>query len=1244
MAVNRAFGVFGEAVDVLRGTIGLLTRDQDRLTRLELSRLFLQDEIGPDRASWGISLINQLAGRRVFDEAQRAKMQDAARALAEIIYSSFPDDTARKARRFADPGEYRLGDRDPLDVINQVARDEPPAAVVDITDRLGGLAAPSDAEGGINYIQKIRTIGLFAGAVEGAIVAARGDDDLNLLGELMRLIVGDEITPNDAIRAIVLTGRLKERFVPDEVGSAKLHSGERIFDGIVKRGHSLRIPEDARIQLPDALREKGVTKKIDPDRLLVTDRGVVAVKGTPSGDTSKGRMPLIVVRTPPWAVRDLFGYDVQLFIAAGARLRLGTGEHDTDVEFPGYFGKFVLQRRGDILLFPEELDAARRITRLSYLGREWGVQAQTLAASYPEGADIPDLNLEAIELESPFPHEGAGGLWQYHFVERMGVFEYRGWRVEHLGGTRWRIHDGGKYLGDIDIDDFPVKVRTVRFMQDVLENPLLGVDRHLALFQGRPTVVPLGSGSGFTKEEASSHMLIDESGEVTIVDPNIQIIESLHGLGIPLGRVRRIVATHVHFDHVAGIWRLIRHLPHRADLVIHANPGDEDAIRTNRQGEGEMSTLKALVDIAVKATNGEIAADQMIGAVRVVPIKFGQDFALGTFTARFFHGNHSHPSVGYQIANPTTGRPAFLFTGDTRMDAYLLHSARERPDKKDPEAVPVMGERRAEFLSRMVPMTLLAGGAVYADAGVSPLHPTIKFYERMVAGLEAVGIAGEFLDYIKEGLFLFHEGRAKVEGSGFKYAGYGWNDAVALSKQLNWNPKDLDQRREGLISEGLARVPVLASLSSEDREHLASLGRMEIYEAGSELMRDGEDAGDMVLILDGMVAVSRDEGAVRRVLATLTSGLVGEALIAGEPVRNADVVARTNTIVLRLGADAVDFMREKGLAPRFVKVRELRRRTESGDGRLDILSELSSEARDAIFLYSDVVLARDGDVVIREGEVSSDLFVVLDGELVVSSTRGELSARPVRLGRGGVVGEGTLLGGAERSATVTAAGDAQLLHLSEEDARRILEMYGGDARYYLLGIAQERGSVRKAPQGEGAVPSGRMSAEDQRAAIEALTDLVAAKYERASGSDLSNLEKIVDGVRYPITPEMAASAAEGVAGLELSPIFSSDRRTLATAKRVLQDIATGSTLDKPKKGGGGDGTPSTPSSPGTGGLVVSPGGAPGGQASPVYGTAFGTPSAFGDASLYAPTMVANMFGICGAFPPALSARMLAGLM
>ncbi len=804
------------------------------------------------------------------------------------------------------------------------------------------------------------------------------------------------------------------------------------------------------------------SRKIAPELLHVTDTGGLVFLDTP---TPEGRPRNVVMRTVPWVTKELFAVGgAMLYLVADARLRLETGRHETDTEFPGYRGTFIDgQGPAKLALFQDEVDRFRRILELSYNGSYWNTNPATMAQFYPvrDATLVPDLRAEAAELGSGFGVEADGehkGIWDLGCtLERGGRLAFGDIDIVHRGDGLWGLFEGGIYLGDVDYRDYPIPEPQPPFMEAVIANPDWERARYQALVEGRPTFVSLGGGAGFTKAKASSHLMIDAQGDVTLWDPNVDVVADLARLGIPLSRVKHIVLSHAHFDHVAGIWQLIRRLPHKPDLHIQVNPDDINHITAGRPftKEMEMSMLATLVDMAIQASGRQVTGAELLEAVNIVPMRFHQNTQVGTYTVQFYHSNHTHPTTPYFLIDPKTGRPAFLFTGDARLDAEALFQAVQKG---------AMTGGRAQFLSSLVPHFLLQGAIVVGDAGILPLHPTPAYYQKVRELLAEQGLTGEALDEVMSRLYLYHEDREKIEAAGLQYVGWGWGTAIDLAKQVGWVPPREEEVNERLIHRGLMEVPLFAHLTVRDWEDLKRKATIRRFARGEALMKQGEAADTMMVILEGAVGVSRENGNGSVPLGTLNAGLIGEAVFADEKTRNASVEALTDVIVLELGREAQDFLRAKGVAAKAVDLRQLRGLVDGSDGRIPVLDDLQTFTRDMILLNGAFETLPAGEVLMHEGQRGGDLYFLLAGEATVSMETGPLSESPVTVGRGGVLGEGALMGQGVRRATVAAVSEIQYIRLSEAKGRELMDRSGGDFNYFLLGLIQQRRAAARTAQ------------------------------------------------------------------------------------------------------------------------------------------------------------------------------------
>ncbi len=83
---------------------------------------------------------------------------------------------------------------------------------------------------------------------------------------------------------------------------------------------------------------------------------------------------------------------------------------------------------------------------------------------------------------------------------------------------------------------------------------------------------------------------------------------------------------------------------------------------------------------------------------------------------------------------------------------------------------------------------------------------------------------------------------------------------------------------------------------------------------------------------------------------------------------------------------------------------------------------------------------RNGEIIIRQGEPGTCMYVVQEGEVEVLAAKGDGHVRLALLGAGDVFGEMALFSKESRSATVRAVGDARVLSVDKQTfLRRVHE-------------------------------------------------------------------------------------------------------------------------------------------------------------------------------------------------------------
>ncbi len=118
------------------------------------------------------------------------------------------------------------------------------------------------------------------------------------------------------------------------------------------------------------------------------------------------------------------------------------------------------------------------------------------------------------------------------------------------------------------------------------------------------------------------------------------------------------------------------------------------------------------------------------------------------------------------------------------------------------------------------------------------------------------------------------------------------------------------------------------------------------------------------------------------------------------------------------------------------------RRTQLVRVLTELFGELAEPARAEIECQLEWVQLDGGGLLFREGDVSDDVYVVMNGRLRVVTSDADGRERVLEeVGRGAAVGEVALLTGEPRSATVFAVRDSYLLRLSKRAFDQLIDRY-----------------------------------------------------------------------------------------------------------------------------------------------------------------------------------------------------------
>jgi NTE family protein/lysophospholipid hydrolase len=251
------------------------------------------------------------------------------------------------------------------------------------------------------------------------------------------------------------------------------------------------------------------------------------------------------------------------------------------------------------------------------------------------------------------------------------------------------------------------------------------------------------------------------------------------------------------------------------------------------------------------------------------------------------------------------------------------------------------------------------------------------------------------------------------------------------------------------LAEALRTAEVFQDLHDSVRCNLAADMSQVLLQGGETVMRQGESTDTLFVVMAGELAIT----CVDRLGRTRVLNSVGPGHLLGGPgllVRTPASVTACTVGPVRLAAlsrEGFDRFAERCPSGMVDLLEALgptlrRHRLWVALNTSDAFRQLDVSALEELETRLELVPLYSGEVVMREGEPGSDMFVVVSGRLRVVTT-GANGAEVIlaELGPGETVGEMAVISGEPRSATVYAIRDSQLARLSTAQFEHLLERH-----------------------------------------------------------------------------------------------------------------------------------------------------------------------------------------------------------
>ncbi len=257
---------------------------------------------------------------------------------------------------------------------------------------------------------------------------------------------------------------------------------------------------------------------------------------------------------------------------------------------------------------------------------------------------------------------------------------------------------------------------------------------------------------------------------------------------------------------------------------------------------------------------------------------------------------------------------------------------------------------------------------------------------------------------------------------------------------------DLDREKR---TELVNAIGIFNELQHGEKEHLVRHMVHHRFARGSLIVREGEIGDAFYIVIDGQIQVEEQEiSGDRRIIAFLAKGdFFGEAALFENTPRMASIRAVRETRVLTLYKK--DFNDFADTHPRMMD--HLRDRLQPLQIllRIPLFGDLPKNLLRSILPSIEGLTCRQGDVIIKQGEIGGHFYLIKSGEVEVLAEQDGVEVNICELGVRDFFGEIALLNDVPRTATVRALKDTDLLVLNKTNFAKLVsnsELFAGNLR------------------------------------------------------------------------------------------------------------------------------------------------------------------------------------------------------
>lgn len=243
----------------------------------------------------------------------------------------------------------------------------------------------------------------------------------------------------------------------------------------------------------------------------------------------------------------------------------------------------------------------------------------------------------------------------------------------------------------------------------------------------------------------------------------------------------------------------------------------------------------------------------------------------------------------------------------------------------------------------------------------------------------------------------------------------------------------------------LARIELFSQLDPGALTQIAAQCQEENLAQGGTLMRQGDQGDAMFVVVEGLLHVFTDRAPDKHIAVIRPPSLVGEMPLLLGGTRTATIRAAEATKLLRISRAAIDTLAQHvphALASLVETVRQRLRRNQLAKVVEQLFGGVDADTVSHLEPLAEWVRLKRGNVLFQQGDAGDSWYVVMNGRLsVVVRTAAGHDIVVNKMGAGESLGEMSIFLDSDRTATVYAMRDTELIRFPKDAFNKIIQTY-----------------------------------------------------------------------------------------------------------------------------------------------------------------------------------------------------------